>query len=134
MANPDPNFYSTASWYFLTILSQKIPDLAGFLTLIKDNTAAMKEYFESENHLTAQFPIKTLTLSNFVKLLLVRAVCPEKFMLHTGFYVQLELGNYYEQIQTVSIERIFQGGDHKTPVIFVLSQGADPTASILRFS
>lgn len=65
---------------------------------------------------------------------MLRAVCPEKLMLHIGFYVQLELGNYYEQIHTVSIEKIFQGSDQKTPVIFVLSQGADPTAAILRFS
>mgnify|MGYP000930809157 FL=1 len=94
----------------------------------------MKEYFESDNHIATQVPIRTLNVSNFAKLLLLRAVCPEKLMLHIGFYVQQELGNFYEQIHTVSLEKIFQGSDHKTPVIFVLSQGADPTASILRFS
>lgn len=55
-------------------------------------------------------------------------------MLHIGYYVQMELGNYYEQIHTVSLEKIFIGSDNKTPIIFILSQGADPTASILRFA
>lgn len=95
----------------------------------------MKEYFESDNLLTTPIPVKSLNVTlNFNKLLLVRAVCPERIMLHIGYYVQQVLGNFYEQIQTVSLEKVFVGSDHKTPIIFILSQGADPTNSILRFA
>jgi dynein heavy chain len=95
----------------------------------------MKEYFESGNLLKTPIPVKSLsTIPTFKKLLLVKAACPQKIMLHIGYFVQIELGSYYEQIHTISIEKIFQSSDHKTPIIFVLSQGADPTASILKFS
>jgi dynein heavy chain len=135
MPNPDPHYFTAQTWYFLTVLSQKISELSQLLVTIKDNLQAMKDYFESENMLQAQIPVKTLIInSHFSKLLLVKAVSPERLMLHIGYYVQLELGNYYEQIHTVSLEKIFQGSDHKTPIIFILSQGADPTASILRFA
>lgn len=77
LPNPDPHYFSAQTWYFLTVLSQKISELSQLLPIIKENLTAMKEYFSSENLLQAQIPVKTLVLnSNFSKLLLVKAISP----------------------------------------------------------
>jgi DNA gyrase/topoisomerase IV subunit B len=94
--NPDPTLFSSQTWFFLTVLSQKITELASLLTGIKENLLPMREYFESEDLFKTPIPVKSLqTASNFKKLLLVKAVCPEKIMLHIGYFVQIELGSYY---------------------------------------
>ncbi len=49
-------------------------------------------------------------------------------------YVYHELGKMYIENQAVSMEVIYHDSDHKTPVIFILSQGADPTTSLNKFA
>lgn len=45
--NPDAHYFSAQTWFFLTVLSQKISELSQLLVTIKENLALMKEYFES---------------------------------------------------------------------------------------
>lgn len=49
-------------------------------------------------------------------------------------YVFNELGKMYIENQAVSMETIFLDSDQRTPVIFILSQGADPTTSLNKFA
>ncbi|OQR92667.1 dynein heavy chain, partial [Thraustotheca clavata] len=46
----------------------------------------------------------------------------------------LEMASGFGQLGTVSMEEIFKDTDKKTPCIFVLSAGADPTGMLLRFA
>ena len=76
--------------------------------------------------------IKNLT--HFTKLVLLKALAPEKLMNAIGQYVSNELGSYYEQAPAATLESIFNSSDSKTPMIIILSQGADPTAQVLKLS
>ncbi len=49
-------------------------------------------------------------------------------------YVHKELGQMYIENKAVTMETIYHDSDHKTPVIFILSQGADPTTSLYKFA
>lgn len=49
-------------------------------------------------------------------------------------YVHKELGQMYIENQAVSMDIIYGDSDHKTPVIFILSQGADPTTQLYKFA
>jgi len=40
----------------------------------------------------------------------------------------------YIENQGVTMESLFKDTDPKTPVIFILSQGADPTTSLMKFA
>lgn len=40
--NPDPAYFTSQTWFFLTVLSQKIPELSTLLVTIKENLVAMK--------------------------------------------------------------------------------------------
>lgn len=47
------------------------------MTFAKDNMDKIKEYFDNDNMIIANFPNKAITISsNFTKLLLVKAVSP----------------------------------------------------------
>jgi dynein heavy chain len=46
-------------------------------------------------------------------------------------YVELELGKQYAESPIATMDSLFADSDKKTPIIFVLSSGADPTWQVI---
>ena len=44
------------------------------------------------------------------------------------------MGSYFDEIKTTTIDQIYNTSDYKTPMIFILSTGADPTSSLIKFA
>ena len=66
----------------------------------------------------------------FEKLIVVKIFKPEKFMFGFSNYVENKIGKYYLEIPSINMNEIYIDTDVKTPIIFVLSSGADPTSLI----
>lgn len=49
-------------------------------------------------------------------------------------YVKNHIGKMFIENPAVSMEMLHADSDRKTPIIFVLSQGADPTTQVMKFS
>ena len=49
-------------------------------------------------------------------------------------YIISEMGKFYLEPPSVRLETIFEDLAVNTPLLFVLSQGADPTSSLLKFA
>ncbi|GBG25533.1 Dynein heavy chain 6, axonemal [Hondaea fermentalgiana] len=73
-------------------------------------------------------------LSSFHKLLVVKSFREEKTVFSIRHFVHAELGASFVHSPGTSMEDISADMDQKTPCIFVLSQGADPTSILLRFA
>ena len=63
-----------------------------------------------------------------------RILQPQKLALGISYYVSNTIGEYYNEGINVSVKDIYKDSDNRTPIIFVLSPGADPTASLLKFA
>ena len=59
---------------------------------------------------------------------------PEKLMFAFQKYVELELGKLYSESPIATMDTLFGDSDKKTPIIFVLSSGADPTYEVIQFA
>lgn len=68
-----------------------------------------------------------MRLSAFEKLLLIKIFKPEKIAESMTMYLEEELGPDFSTSPVSSIENLFRASDCGTPIIFVLSQGVDPT-------
>lgn len=73
-------------------------------------------------------------VNEFQKLLLVKALREDKLMSAIGAFVRDKLGPEFAESPTCTMEDIYKDLDNKTPCIFILSSGADPTSSLLRFA
>ena len=59
----------------------------------------------------------------------------EEDTLHSmTYYVDAIMGKKFTSNNPPSIEEIYNDTDHKTPLIFILSAGADPLSNLIRFA
>lgn len=73
-------------------------------------------------------------LSPFQILMLTRIVREEKSLYAMNYFVDKTLGKKYTQIMPPTMDDVFKDTDYRTPLIFILSQGADPLLGLLRFA
>ena len=67
-------------------------------------------------------------------MLLSRVLQPQKIAAAMGFYISNTIGSQYLDPPNVTVRDLWNDSDERTPIIFVLSPGADPTASLLKLS
>jgi dynein heavy chain len=64
----------------------------------------------------------------------LKAWRPEKLLFAFSDFVKTEQGKFFIENPSVSMELVYSDTDVKTPLIFVLSSGADPTTALLKFA
>ena len=74
------------------------------------------------------------TLTPFDRLLVIKIFKPEKIMFGVERYLEEELGSEYAHSPISSMPSLFSAADSATPIIFVLSQGVDPTWQVEQYA
>ena len=59
---------------------------------------------------------------------------PEILLLASIEDIKDEIGKYYIENSAGSLEDVYQDSVNTSPIIFILSQGADPTIMVLKFA
>ncbi|CAK72703.1 unnamed protein product (macronuclear) [Paramecium tetraurelia] len=110
------------------------------LTTIHQNFAsiynqALTNQKEIENMIQSENPWSLISdiLTPFQKLMMIRVLRMEESFYAMTQYVEAILGKKYTSNYLSTIEELFNDTDHKTPLIFILSQGVDPLANLMRF-
>lgn len=65
-------------------------------------------------------------------MLVVKVFRPEKVMFTLATYISKYLGSFYLESPNVSMKALWEDSDNRTPIIFVLSPGADPTIALFK--
>jgi dynein heavy chain len=73
-------------------------------------------------------------MNTFDKLLLVRCLRPEKVQESISLYVINEMTEFYVEPPATQMSILYKDLANSIPMIFVLSKGADPTSSLLKFA
>jgi dynein heavy chain len=63
-----------------------------------------------------------------------KAVREDKLAFKMRDFVEYELGNSFAYPLPSSMDQVFKDSDFRTPIIFVLSAGAEPTEMFNRFA
>lgn len=71
--------------------------------------------------------------SEFYKLLVLRCIRPDKLIPAIQLFVKLYLGQRFIDPPTFNLAEIYKDSSPYAPLIFVLSPGSDPFASLLNF-
>ena len=112
------------------------PEIYGGLTeSFKENEAVWLEWATCDKPHIDPLPLDWQEkVSDFEKLIILKAFRPEKIAFAFQLYVLDNMGKFYIESQTATMEVVYGDTDSKTPLIFILSTGADPTATLLKFA
>ena len=101
-----------------------------------DKDSEWSKWLESKNLITSDnlpAPYNT-TVNAFQKLIMTKALKEDRLQETIANFVRLKLGAEFGESPASSMEDIYRDLNNYTPCIFVLSTGADPTATLLRFA
>ncbi|MCQ2815716.1 MAG: AAA family ATPase, partial [archaeon] len=142
--NPDDKYFSEFQWNSVLYYESKFK-YNGFAKTIKSKLEDIKKFFEEINNLNNDFDkFLDVTFSSvknyeewkerrFRKLILIKIFKPEKLVFFTKKFIGDELGEIFIDTTASRLEEVYQESDWKTPIIFILSKGADPTNDFIVF-
>jgi len=113
-----------------------------FSNLIEDLLAShqlLRDYVSTDSDVTASLldelpKFLSQDVPDFEKLLLIKLFKPHQLLQTFREYVVRDLGKIYSVSPLTSMEVLFISADQVTPIVFVLSQGADPNEEILGYA
>ncbi|GAX80571.1 hypothetical protein CEUSTIGMA_g8008.t1 [Chlamydomonas eustigma] len=132
--NPDPTWITDKSWVELLNLSH-LPAFAGFAEHMTSNMAVYRKLFDSNDahEMPMGEPFQS-KLSSFQKMCFLRCLRPDKVGMAIQAFVTENLGQKYIEPPPFDLGTCFKESAPVTPLIFVLSSGADPMADLLKLA
>lgn len=73
-------------------------------------------------------------LSDFQKLLFVKAFAPYVLVQSITYFVANRLGKKFVESPSVELPILYQDMSNRIPLVFILSTGSDPMSSFTRFA
>ena len=142
--NPDKSFLSEFQWDSLLYFQDKF-GYNKIADITKSSITELKKAFEEISDLKESFdnnikPIfdkvdgfNKIIEKDFLKLLLIKIFKPERLLYFVREFVKNNLGELFIDTTPSRLEEVYEESDWKTPIIFILSKGADPTQDFLSF-
>ncbi|XP_018409373.1 PREDICTED: dynein heavy chain 3, axonemal-like [Nanorana parkeri] len=133
-ANPDPMWLKDKFWGEILRLSS-LPIFGGLDDHFYSNIRQWKSIYDSSqpNEMELPNPWEDL-LTDFQKLLVLRCVRPDKIISAVQQFVTNKMGPAFIDPPTFDLRHSYMGSSSSTPLIFVLSSGADPLQLLMKFA
>lgn len=132
--NPSPDWITDKIWENIMKLSH-LDKFQNFTDSFTSNVSHWKEFYDSIDPVSEKLPQPWETnLSPFEKLVVLNVIRPDKTADGFKKFVTIEMGSEFVTPPQFDIGRSFQDATCLTPLIFVLSPGADPMNSLLVFA
>mmetsp|Transcript_44339 Transcript_44339/g.86753 ORF Transcript_44339/g.86753 Transcript_44339/m.86753 type:complete len:4144 (+) Transcript_44339:98-12529(+) len=133
--NPDPEVISDQSWTFLCQLHKVVPEYEGVCDSVAAEWEDWKEWILADKPHEMKLPGKwEEALTPFYRMLFIKAFRAEKLIFAIANFVKEIQGKAFVEFVQAPLEVVHRDTDVTTPIIFVLSVGADPTGLLLRFA
>jgi len=136
--NPDPDFFSEKMWEYTyaiqCLANDRCHDLCEH---IAQYTEDWKDFVALDQPHLAKLPLdyeETNELHYFQIVLLLKGLCPEKCIHAVQEHVRRSMGDNFIIFPSATMQQLYDDSSRSTPIVFVLSTGADPTAMLLRFA
>jgi dynein heavy chain, axonemal len=97
---------------------------------LQKNERAFKDWFEKESTDLSSLPDTYENLNVFHRFLFARCISPDRTIAEARHYIQDSLGLKYSEIPVLSLDVLWEESDCRTPLLGLLSSGADPTSNI----
>jgi dynein heavy chain len=103
----------------------------GFIDALRNNGPAWKEWYDLEAPEQSEIPCGYgQKLSKFQVLSLMRVIRPDRVVNAVKNFIIDKMHDYYVKSPPIDYDKIYKSSTCFTPIVFVLSPGADPLADV----
>ncbi|RKO94242.1 dynein heavy chain and region D6 of dynein motor-domain-containing protein [Blyttiomyces helicus] len=133
-ANPDPSWISDKSWGEICRLSA-LTAFEKFDKLFCDNMSDWKHIFDNADPQEIGLPGRWKdSLNAFQKLLVLRCIRPDKLIAAIQLFIIEKMGKRFVEPPPFDLASSYVDSNPCSPLIFVLSPGADPMTGVIKFA
>ena len=133
--NPQESLIQPLAFDLLYSAQCLVESFAGIIDHIAEHEQDWKKWGSCDDPLAEKMPGDwEQTLSDFQKQIMIKVYRPEKLMFAFKEYVNVHLGLFYTSPMAITMELLYNDTNTCTPMIFILSTGADPMANLLKFA
>lgn len=130
-----PDWLQKESWVNACELATSLDFFGDLRDHLEGNESGWKAWYESAN--PEDMPIPSLQdrveghpSGPFMRMLLIRCFRIDRFRLAAQMFIAATLGTKYVEPESIQLEDIWRDADRFTPVILLLTPGADPTTAL----
>lgn len=132
--NPDPSWISEKSWGEIC----RLGDIPGFSNISKSFSEHLSDWraiFDANNPTSLPLPNPwNANLESFQKLLIIRCLRPDKMVTAIANFIIEKMGKRYIEPPPFDLASSYADSNCCSPLIFVLSPGADPMTGLLKYA
>jgi len=123
------------SWMNILSLNYNIDFFSDLKSSVETNEAEWRKWYEAEAPESAEIPrledrLQSHPAGSFMRFLIVRSFRDDRTRLAANAFIGSVLGERFIEPAPASFEEIHRVSDNKTPVILLLTPGADPTSQL----
>ncbi|XP_032094987.1 dynein heavy chain 12, axonemal [Thamnophis elegans] len=132
--NPDPSWLQDKSWDEICRASD-MPAFKGLRNHVTSEPNEWRSIYDSKEPQTVPLPKPWNTeLNEIKKMIILRCLRPDKITPAITTFVTDKLGKKFVEPPPFDLTKSYLDSNSSIPLIFVLSPGADPMASLLKFA
>jgi dynein heavy chain len=133
-SNPGQGWLSQGSWDAITELD-KLASMQGIVSSIEQMPRDWKAWFMSSKPEDELLPADwSNKCSELQKLCLIRAMRTDRVLFSAIKFIAANIGPEFTDPPSFNLKAVYDTSTNKTPLIFVLSPGVDPTSGIFQLA
>jgi len=130
--NPVPSYIPDSKWNELFALGKVIPAFESIPNKILENIASFTQFLTSD---TTDIPSNLIiNIEPFHKLLFFKTLGTDRLSQIITEYISDNLGTEFTRSPPFDLKQSYKNTKPQTPLLFILSQGADPRENLLRLA
>jgi len=130
-----PDHADAAQWVLMCTVAARVEPLRELARSYAGSSGALwRDVVGAERPWDATFPLEFALVSGWHRLLLIKCFRPEKLIECVSEFIAAEMGSAYMEQTPLDLHEVFPDARAAVPLVFVLSTGADPMSTIIRFA
>jgi len=125
------SFLPEQNWAAIKAL-EVLPPFTGIGSNMESDALQWKKWYSEEKAEAADLPRQFKDIDAFRKLMLLRAMRPDRLTTALSHFVKVNLGDEFIEQEPFNMAHTFSETNPDTPIFFVLFPGVDPTPDVER--
>jgi dynein heavy chain len=129
MDNPNPQWLADSSWDNITELA-KLANYHGIIESFEQYPRDWFQWFQAGEPENTPMPGEWDSVNELQKMLIVRSLRSDRVPFCVTKFIINNLGSKFVEPPILDLGSVYEDSLPKTPIIFVLSPGVDPSANL----